>query len=233
MTREITSTNDLTRSALRLFADEIERSVDARGRFVVALSGGSTPLGLYRALAERPELPWGQTLVFWGDERFVPHEHPDSTYRATREALLNALPIPAGNIHPWPAPDERVGLEQAAEHYAGTLQEVLGDPPIFDLQLLGLGDDGHTASLFPGTSAVHAQGLTVASRPKSVKQPRLSLTASALSHSRAVVFLVSGENKREALRATLQGSNDEDRYPARAVSALERLVWLTDLPVTF
>ena len=231
MVREITHTSDLTGSALRLFEAEMRRSVLERGRFVVALSGGSTPKSLYHALTERSELPWDKTLVFWGDERFVPHDDPDSNYLAAREVFLDALPIPAGNIHPWPAPDEGLGLEEAAERYADTLRAVLGDPPTFDLQLLGLGDDGHTASLFPGTSALHAQGLTVACRPERVPQPRLSLTASALSNSRTVVFLVSGESKRAALVATLQSAGDEDRYPARAVRALERLVWLTDLPL--
>lgn len=231
MTRELLGTDDLTASALRLFEDELRRSVSARGRFAVALAGGSTPRGLYRALAAHDDLPWQQVLVFWGDERFVPHDHPESNYRAAREAFLAALPIPPGNVHPWPEPGAGMGLEQAAASYAETLRAVLGTRPVFDLQLLGLGDDGHTASLFPGTGAVRSSGLTVASRPEGVRQPRLSLTARALSDSRTVVFLVSGETKRRALAQTLAGAGDEDRYPARAVSALERLVWLTDLPL--
>ena len=205
------------------------RSVRERGRFVLALSGGSTPLGLYRALASRLELPWDHTLVFWGDERFVPHDHEDSNYRAAKEAFLDALPLPEHNLYPWPEPHSGLGLEQAARKYAETLRATLGKTPTFDLQLLGLGEDGHTASLFPGTGATRAAGLTLAARPSGVAQPRLSLTAPALSRSRTVLFLVSGESKRAALRAALAGEGEFERYPARAVSALEQLMWLTDL----
>lgn len=234
MLTEITQTTDLTASALSLFESEMLRGVRARGRFAVALSGGSTPLGLYRALAGRTDLPWEQVLVFWGDERFVPHDHADSNYRAAREAFLDALPIPTGNIYPWPEPpagEEARGeaLERAAAAYAATLRSALGEEPVFDLQLLGLGDDAHTASLYPGDPAVRATGLTVAARPEAAPQARLSLTAPALSASRAVAFLVSGEGKRAAFEGTLSGAGEDELYPARAVTALERVVWLTDL----
>jgi 6-phosphogluconolactonase len=244
MPRELVITNDLVGSARAVFEAAMLASVRERGRFVVALAGGTTPLGLYRALADRRDLPWDATYVFWGDERFVPMNDPASNARATREALLDHVPVPADQVFAWPTPegdaipsdgrrgDDRVLVAQAraaAEAYAATLERVLGDTPTFDLQLLGLGADGHTASLFPGDATGSATALTLSTRPYGVEHVRLTLTAEALSRSRTVAFLVSGEAKRAALVATLQGG-DARSYPARAVTALERMVWITDLP---
>lgn len=208
-----------------LFLEALEESIQRRGSFAVVLSGGSTPLPMYRQLAEHRDLPWERVRFFWGDERFVPHDHPDSNYRAAREALLEPLGLPGDRIFPWPILETP---ERSAETYARTLQKILGEPLHFDLTFLGLGDDGHTASLFPGTGAVEATGLTVASHPED-KGPRLSLTAEALSRSRTVAFLVSGEGKREALEGTLHSAHNLERYPAQAVEAQERLLFLTDL----
>ena len=153
---------------------------------------------------------WIQTQVFWGDERFVPHDDEQSNYGAAKEHLLHHVPIPDGQVHPWPYLEGEP--ERSAHAYASILSEVLGDTSTFDLTFLGLGDDGHTASLFPGTGAVHADGLTTVVQSEG-KGTRLSFTAPLINQSRTVAFLVQGEKKREALEATLHGEQDIERYP--------------------
>ncbi len=222
-------TDDVPAAGLELFVDLMQAAVSARGRFRVALSGGSTPLPMFRELARRTDLPWAATEVFWGDERYVPPEHPDNNARAARAAFLDAVAVPAGGIHPWPYLDTP---EASAAAYARTLAAALDTDGGLDLCLLGLGEDGHTASLFPGTGAVHADGLTVASRPAGQPTPRLSLTPAAIGRSRVVAFLVAGEGKRRALRAWLAGPGAYDRFPARAIGARERLLILTDVADT-
>lgn len=228
MIRQVT---DVAEAAGALLAEKAEESVAASGRFMVVLSGGSTPLKMYAWLVEHyTDAPfWRDTHVFWGDERFVPHSHPDSNYGAAKRVLLDPLPVPKGQIHPWPYLEG--DPDAAAAAYADLLRQVLGDAP-FDLTLLGLGDDAHTASLFPGTGAVFDEGLTTVVRPAG-KETRLSLTTGTLSRSRTVAFLVQGEGKRTALEATLAPNDapDLNRTPARAVSALEELLWLTDVPL--
>jgi len=223
---EILHADDVAAAALELFERTQRSAVAARGRFVVSLSGGSTPLPMYRALAARNDLPWRDTWVAWGDERYVPPEHPDSNAGAAREAFLDAVPVPREQVLPWP---HLATPEGSASAYAATLRGALGDAPTFDLTLLGLGADGHTASLFPGTGAALEPALTLVVRPPDQPRTRLSLGAAALSRSRVVAFLVRGEEKRAALRATLHGTGDLDRFPARAIGALERLLVITDL----
>ncbi len=223
---EILHVDDVAAAGLALFEATQRAAVAARGRFAVALSGGSTPLPMYRALAARSDLPWHATWVAWGDERYVPLDHRDSNAGAARKAFLDATPVPGEQVLPWP---HLATPEDSASAYAATLRGALGDAPVFDLTLLGLGADGHTASLFPGTGAALASGMTLVVRPPDQPQTRLSLGAAALSRSRVVAFLVRGEEKREALHATLNGTGDLDRFPARAISSLERLLVITDL----
>lgn len=220
--------DDVARAAADVFITQAEQAVRERDQFVVALSGGSTPLAMYKLLVEESADAtfWQFTHVFWGDERYVPHDHPDSNFGVAKEALLERVGIPETHIHPMPyLPDKP---DVAARNYATTLTQLLGNSPVLDLTLLGLGDDAHTASLFPKTGAVHAEGL-VAVVDTEAKGIRISLTSSMLSSSRTVAFLVSGEKKRQALRETLAASGDVDRYPARAINAQEQLVWLTDI----
>lgn len=219
-------TSDVAQSASELFIDLMQAAFKERGRFIVVLSGGSTPLKMYEKLRRHPELPWDKVMFFFGDERFVPRDHPDSNYKAAKEKLLEPLGIPQHNIFPWPFGDN---LQEAARQYTETLTKTLGESPLFDLTFLGLGDDAHTASLFPKTGVVFDEGLTTTCKPATAKHERLTLTAEALSKSLTVVFLVSGESKRKALTETRAGKGQFDTYPARAIKAKENLYWLTDI----
>lgn len=220
---------NVAEAAGALFVERAETNVRERGRFVVVLSGGSTPLKMYDWLLEeyRDAPFWRDTHVLWGDERFVPHAHPDSNYGAAKAALLDHVDVPSSQVHPWPHLEN--DPEGSAAGLADTLRTLLEGGP-FDLTLLGLGEDAHTASLFPGTGAVFDEGLTTVVRPPG-KGTRLSLTAGTLSRSRTVAFLVQGEGKREALRRTLEPDENPnfDQTPARAVRAQNELFWLTDV----
>lgn len=207
------------------------RASESSGRFSIALSGGSTPKRLYQLLAE-PEraasFPWELVHWFWGDERFVPPDHADSNERMVREALLSQVPVPAENIHPVPT----VGLTpaEAATAYERTLRDFHGadalsaEKPLFDIVLLGLGDDGHTASLFPGTDALEEQTAWTAAVIGAKPEPRITLTYPALAASRDVVFLVAGKAKAAMVKAIFAGED----YPAARVATLGRMTWMLD-----
>ncbi|MDZ7800671.1 MAG: 6-phosphogluconolactonase [Trueperaceae bacterium] len=222
---------DVARAATQDLLQAIRDADAARGRTVLCLSGGGTPTPIYRALRDHRDLPWGRMWIAWGDERMVPPGHGDRNERAARDALLDHVPIPEDQILPWPyVPD--ADPQDLADAYALQLRRTLGDPgegPWFDVTLLGLGEDAHTAGLFPGTGGTRAAGLAVATRPTSTPTPRLSLTPEALSASRQVWFLVAGDGKRAALQATLAGG-DPERLPATSIRALDELRVYTDAP---
>ncbi len=210
-------------------------AVGARGRFTVALAGGSTPLGLYRVLATRDgaaDLPWPAVHFFWGDERHVPPDHPDSNYGAARAALLDRVPVPAENIHRIPA--ELADAEAAACAYEEELRRSFsppeGQPPRFDLVLLGLGADGHTASLFPGSAALgERERWVVAPRIEKLAARRITLTLPVLNAAARVLFLVSGQDKAGALREVLAGPRRPRKLPAQAVEPHDGEVnWIVD-----
>ena len=208
-----------------------ERADAAPGRFAVCLSGGSTPRTLYGLLAAPPfvdRLPWDRMHIFFGDERFVPPDHPDSNYRMARDAMLAHVPLIPAQIHPFPTDGTP---EDAAIRYADTLKRFYGadsfDPsrPLFDVNFLGLGEDGHTASLFPGVSALNEHEAWTAAVIGAKPEPRLTLTYPALNSSRTVAFLVAGAGKREILARALAG---DTALPAVAVKPVGELIWFTD-----
>lgn len=201
------------------------------GRFAIALSGGSTPKHLYEILSQHPHrdrFPWLRTHLFWGDERFVPPDHPDSNYRMVREALIARVPIPPENVHPVPIEGSP---EDAARAYEATLKSFYGmaelDPsrPLFDVVLLGIGADGHTASLFPGDAALDERQAWVKAVIGVKKEPRITLTYPALASSRTLAFLVAGEEKR-AIAARVRSGDTE--LPAARVSTKGQLRWFMD-----
>jgi 6-phosphogluconolactonase len=205
------------------------------GTSAIALAGGSTPRRLYEVLASaamRARFPWPDVHWFFGDERFVPHDHPDSNFHMVREALLSVAPIPADNIHPVPTQD--LELEQAAQAYETVLKQFYGrdrlDPqlPLFDLTLLGVGDNGHTASLFPGDAALDERlrwVVGVAHAQSAPLVPRVTLTYPAIASSRAIAFLVAGGGKREIVSRVRSG---DASLPATRVRGVGALHWFVD-----
>ncbi|MEL4898071.1 6-phosphogluconolactonase [Crocosphaera sp. Alani8] len=214
--------------ALDLIVDTINTTLKEKERLTIALAGGSTPKPLYEALAEK-SLPLEKIHIFWGDERYVPGDHPDSNQRMARQAWLDRADFPAANIHPMPTGSNDPSLDaqthnQELEAFFGVKA---GELPMFDIILLGMGDDGHTASLFPQTEA-----LTISDRLITVGnkdgQPRLTFTYPLINNARYVIFLVAGENKRPALAEIFSPDGDETLYPAKAVKPQGELLWLLD-----
>jgi 6-phosphogluconolactonase len=219
---------DLAQRAARWIADLAGNSA---GACAINLSGGSTPRRLYQLLAEPPfrdTLPWDRLHWFWGDERFVPPDHPDSNYRMVREALLTRAPVPAANIHPVATGGEPAA---AARDYERTLKLFYGahdlDParPLFEIELLGLGADGHTASLFPGTTVLGERRRWAAEVIGAKAEDRITLTYPVLESSRHTAFLVAGADKRDALARVLAGERD---LPAARLAPQGELVWFVD-----
>ena len=224
----------LARAAAEHFIRLADEAITLRGRFAVALSGGETPKMLYQQLAGAEmaaRVHWSRIYVFWGDERCVAPDDADSNYRLAYESLLRHIPIPPENIHRIHG---ELPPKRAAKEYARRLAEFFflldHEIPRFDLILLGLGTNGHTASLFPYTSALHAQSETVIAQfIEELHAWRITLTPPVLNHAANVIFLVSGSEKAEILRAVLHGPAQPDRYPAQLVQPTAgRLLWFGD-----
>ena len=234
--RFVASEQALFRRAAAEFAHLAAEAVARRGRFSVAFSGGTTPQGLYGALAAnarlREAVPWNRTLVFWGDERQVPPGHPDSNYGMAREVLLSKISIPEVNVHRIPG--ELPDASEAAHRYEDDMRAALGlgaaEFPRFDLVLLGLGADGHTASLFPGTEALRERQRSAAANwVDTLRAWRITLTLPAINRARTVMFLVCGADKAEAVKSVLEGPSVPDAPPARLVRPRHgRLLWFMD-----
>ena len=219
---------ELARAAARDFAAKAAEAVRERGRFAVVLAGGSTPKTAYGILAHEfaDTIDWGHVHLFFGDERPVPPDHEDSNYRMAREALLDHVPV--GGVHRMRG---ELPPDEAAASYEEELRGFFGDetPPRFDLILLGIGEDGHTASLFPETSALGVTDRLVVANPVlKLETTRITLTAPVLNAARAVDFLVAGGGKAEALKEILEGDADPRRYPAKLVQPPGGPTWMVD-----
>jgi 6-phosphogluconolactonase len=219
--------------AAQLFVAIARDAITARGRFMVALSGGSTPKALYELLATSAwaqQVDWANVWVFLGDERYVPPTHKDSNYRMAHEALLSKVPVSPDHV--LRVRTEITEANTAAADYERKLREVLGASvavPQFDLVLLGLGTNGHTASLFPHTRSLHESSrLVFAEHIEEISATRITMTAPVLNAAREVVFLVSGRDKAGVVNEVVCGARDPERLPAQLVQPSGRLTWLLD-----
>ncbi len=211
-----------------------QAALSSSGPFRVSLSGGSTPKTLYSLLASpefKDRFPWSRVLWFWGDERFVPQDHPESNYKMTREAMLSKVPVPPENIFPVPVDGDP---DVAAARYAEILQKVYGAPfldpqrPLFDLVLLGLGPDGHTASLLPGEPVLKERTKWVACVPHGRDEIRITMTYPALESAQRVAFLVAGKEKAAIFKEIQTG---QSLVPAAQIRPTGDLFWFVDRAV--
>jgi 6-phosphogluconolactonase len=205
-------------------------SIAARGLFTIALSGGSTPKAIFELLAQKPyytQIPWEKVLIFWSDERSVPPDHPDSNYHMAMHAGLNTLPIPKKNIFRMPADQD---IEEQAKTYEDCIIARLPSGN-FDLVMLGMGEDGHTASLFPKTHALHSKDqLVVANYVPQKKNWRMTLTYKCINSARHIVIYVIGESKAAMLKFVLSAPFNPDELPIQKVgTSNNKALWIIDV----
>jgi len=227
---------ELAKAAAHRFAAIIRAALAERGQAAVALAGGSTPTDTYREIAagssENP-LAWDHVHIFWGDERCVPPDHSDSNYRMAREALLQRVPLPVANVHRIHG---EAGPQLAADSYERKLRGFFSERKAnFDLVFLGLGDDGHTASLFPSTAVVKlaAQGRldrwAAASYVERLAAWRITLTPAVINNAAEIIFLVAGRGKAEVLKRVLHGPYNPEELPAQLIQPrCGPLIWMVD-----
>jgi 6-phosphogluconolactonase len=222
--RTFSSPDELSRAAAEAFVAHAQESILQRGRFVVALSGGSTPRRMYELLVDEymEKVDWQKVHVYWSDDRYVHPSHPDSNEGLARTHLLSRVPIPNLNVH-------GMFIEGGPKHAAEAYDRLLHHVEI-DLCLLGLGADAHTASLFPGDPSVHeTQRLAVASRAPVGVTDRLTMTPPCINSSRMVLFLVAGKDKARAVEAVLRGDEDWHQAPAQAIARhAPQVAWFMD-----
>jgi 6-phosphogluconolactonase len=222
---------DLFHGAAEEFVRLGRAAIAERGRFTVALSGGSTPRSLYSLLAkDYADFSWSRTFLFFGDERHVPPGDPDSNYRMVDEALLSKVPIPAGNVDRVRAdlPDAAAAALQYEESLRTFFKLPPGEFPRFDLILLGLGADGHTASLFPDSDGLKEQSrLVIANWVEKLQTHRITITFPVLNHATEVMFLANGSDKANMVQQVLEGKSTPP-FPAQQVHPDGRLVWMLD-----
>lgn len=230
----LSNAEELSQRATEAFVRLANQAVRKQNYFTVALAGGSTPKGVYSLLASeiwRARLPWQKMHFFWGDERHVSQVHPDSNYRMAHEAMLAHVPVPSANIYRIKA--ENPDASQAAKEYEQTLSDFFhfeaGQFPRFDLVLLGMGPDGHTASLFPGTEALHERKrLVVANWVEKLDSYRITLTVPTINSAANVIYLVTGEEKARTLQEVWEGTKPEP-LPAQLIRPINgELLWLVN-----
>ena len=231
MIRIFKNTLELSKAAAELFVQAARKAVAERGRFTVALTGGSSPVLMHQLLAQSPyreQVPWEQTYVFWGDERWVPLTDEKSNARMAFETLLNQVPVPKDQIFPMWGDQEP---EVFAQQYEEILRQYFDQKgPGFDLIFLGLGDDGHTASLFPGTAVLQEKTKWVQAYYLEPQQMhRITLTAPFINQARQVVVLTFGEKKANTLYEILEGERNPVKYPAQLIRPLSgEILWFVD-----
>jgi 6-phosphogluconolactonase len=230
--RVCANAEEVASAAADLFIDLSAAAIRERGRFRVALSGGSTPKRTYQLLAERgSKVDWEHVDLFWGDERYVPADDPQSNFRMTSEALLHHVPIPPIGVHRIRTEvDSPEAAAQDYEREIGNNFRATGAEPRFDLAFLGLGTNGHTASLFPNSGVLHEKTrLVVADFVDEVKMWRITMTAPLLNAARTIAFLVAGQDKAEVVHEVAFGPKDIDRLPAQLIQPTGgKLLWILD-----
>ena len=223
----------IAREAAERIVVAARHAIEMSGEFSIALSGGSTPKALYELLAGpyyRPQIAWAKVTVFFGDERCVPPNHPESNYRMANEALLSRVPIPGDNVYRIRG---EIDPQEAAAEYDLILKEKFGDGGV-ELNLLGMGKDGHTASLFPGTDAVndqvHRAVANYAEHSTTGKSWRVTMTAAFLNRSHQVLVLVAGADKAARVAEVLEGPRDPQRLPIQLIDPPQgKVTWLLDI----
>jgi 6-phosphogluconolactonase len=226
----------VSRAAAEMMVSLALEKLKSKESFAVALSGGSTPKNMFAILANdaalRNRMPWDRVHFFWGDERHVAPDHTDSNFRMTNEAMLSRVPVPPENIHRIRAenPDAGKAAEDYEQELRGFFKLEAEQLPAFDCVFLGMGPDGHTASLFPGTKALHERKqLVVSNWVAKFQSFRITLTAPVLNNADLVIFLVSGEEKAEPLQVVLEGQKQTDRFPSQLIEPTHgKLLWLVD-----
>lgn len=231
MLKILPSTEEIFKEAAELFVTVANEAIDQKGYFTVALTGGTSPEGLYRLLSEDPyksQIDWSKVLVFWGDERWVPLDNELSNARMSQESLLKNVPVLPSHV--FPMFEEGVEPEDFAVSYNALLKEKVGESGAMDLILLGMGGDGHTASLFPGTAVLDEKEKWVAAYYLEAQQMyRVTLTAPFLNKAKKIIVLTFGDAKAEALKEVLKGEYNPSVYPSQLLNPTEgELLFLVD-----
>ena len=225
------SKEEITPHAANIFVAAAQNAIQKRGRFLVALTGGSSPVSIYKLLATpqyKAKIDWENVFVFWGDERWVPLDDERSNAKMSSDYLLNHVGIPKSNL--FPMYKEGFSPEEYAFEYEKLIKSLTGEHGQFDLILLGMGDDGHTASLFPGEAVLHENNKWVSAfYLESQSMYRITLSAPFINRAKEIVVITFGENKAHALNEVLYGDYNPEKYPTQLIKPLDgKLLFLTD-----